>query len=337
MKNNSKFINFVKRFPVQLGAAFLIPTIAYTCSYLVSFDVVYHNLYYGGERISADHEHFELTGIKRVADVMQVASMFSYQGGTCYKNYYTVVADNFEAILIYNTDTMKVEHSISTDIINTEWHCNQIFFGSDFYSASDKFPILYISMENPKVHSLFAFRIYQLSGVYYVKQIQQIKLVFDEGGTIYYPNAFYDYSTNRLYYVGYTKNSYMSEPDNYLRYYQFYLPDYRIEQTEFKTSNSIEEPFELPSETAGQGGFISNGYLYQTFSFASKTDPLKTPKMKIVDLSNHKIVYDNQNLGEAFGVYKEFEHLAINESGHMYSLGNPFDIYEFEYVKVSKE
>ena len=51
--------------------------------------------------------------------------------------------------------------------------------------------------------------------------------------TVYYPNAFYDYSFNKVYYVGYTKNSYMKEDDNYLRFYQFYLPDHRIEEDQF--------------------------------------------------------------------------------------------------------
>ena len=329
-----RIINFLKKFPIQIIAIFLIPNLIYSFSFLFSTEYLYNNLYYDGEIIPADHEYFELTGIKRVADVMQVASMFSYQGGACCGNYYTVVADNFEAILIYNTVDMSVEHSISTGIINTDWHCNQIFFGKDYYSASDKFPLLYISMESAKVHSLIAFRIYQLSGVYYVKQIQKIELIFDDNDVIYYPNAYYDYSNEIVYYAGYTKKTYMNQPDNYLRYYQFALPDYRIETYEFHTSQSLEAPFELPSETATQGGFISEGYLYQAFSFASKTDPLKTPKMRIVNLATHTIVYENENLGASFGVYKEFEHLAVDNGGRMYSLGNPFDIYEFEYVRL---
>ena len=325
-------LRFIMKFPVHVAGVILIPSLVTSIVYLFSIEELYYNLYYYGERIHTDPENFQLKSIKKVANVVQVSSTFSYQGGACYENYYAVVTDNFEALLIYNTENkFKVEHNISTGIVNTDWHCNQMFFGTDFYSASDKFPLLYISMESPKVHSLFAFRIYQLSGVYYVKQIQQITLDFYDDKTVYYPNAYYDYDTNLVYYVGYTKNSYLKEEDNKLRYYTFYLPDYRIDQLSFFTDESEEEPFELPSETAGQGGFISKGYLYQTFSFASKDDPIRAPKMRIVDLRNHKIVYDNQNLGAAFGVYEEFEHLAISESGHMFSLGNPYNIYEFEY------
>ena len=333
MKRSQKFINFFKKYSVLITCSFLVPLMVTTSNHLFSYDSSYYNLYYDGEVIHADHENFKLTGIHKVANVMQVASAFSYQGGACYKEYYAVVTDNFEALLIYNTSLgMKVEHNIDTGILNTEWHCNQMFFGGDFYSSSDKFPILYISMEHANVHSLFGFRIYQISGAYYIKQIQKITLVFDTE-TVYYPNAFYDYSFNKVYYVGYTKNSYMKEDDNYLRFYQFYLPDHRIEEDQFLVSASEEEPFNLPSETAGQGGFISDGYLYQTFSFDSKTDPLKAPKMRIVNLYTHEIVYDNQNLGAEFGIYKEFEHLAISSDGTMYSVGNPFDIYEFEYDK----
>ena len=34
---------------------------------------------------------------------------------------------------------------------------------------------------------------------------------------------------------------------------------------------------------------------------------------------------------EPQSIYTEFEHLAINNKGRLISLGNPFDIYEFEY------
>ena len=87
----------------------------------------------------------------------------------------------------------------------------------------------------------------------------------------------------------------------------------------------------LPGETATQGGFISNSHLYQTFSFGSKTDPLRSPVMRVVDLKEKKIIKEYSNLGEDFGVYEEFEHVAINNKGRMVSIGNPSNIYEFEY------
>ena len=53
--------------------------------------------------------------------------------------------------------------------------------------------------------------------------------------------------------------------------------------------------------------------------------------MRVVNLEKREIIKDYQNLGEQFGAYEEFEHVAITNEGKMLSLGNPFNIYEFEY------
>lgn len=333
-----KIKEFFKKYPVIITLAVILPVSIYTLAYFVRTETYYYHYYYDGEYYQIDAEEFKLTGIKKVANVYQAASAFSYQGGACYEEYYAVVTDNFEAVIVYNTkENMKVEHVIDTNISNTYWHCNQMFFGPDYFSVHDKFPILYISMEHPDVNALMGFRIYQLGGEYFIKKISQFTLYFDDGkGPIYYPNAYYDFESKLLYYVGYTKKSYYQEADNYLRYYAFTMPDYRTEMDGWFTSQA-EETFELPSETACQGGCILDHYLYQTFSFASKTDPIKAPKMKVIDLVNHEIVYDNQNLGAEFGVYQEFEHVAINSDGKMYSLGNPFNIYEFTWTDESPD
>ena len=67
------------------------------------------------------------------------------------------------------------------------------------------------------------------------------------------------------------------------------MPSYREEYVELHTDNPIDT-FELPSETATQGGFISHSHLYQTFSFNSKDNPLRMPVMRVVDLKNKKII-----------------------------------------------
>ena len=122
-------LRFIMKFPVHIAGVILIPSLVTSIVYLFSTEVLYYNLYYQGERIHTDPENFQLKSIKKVASVLQVSSMFSYQGGACYENYYAVVTDNFEAILIYNTENkFKVEHNISTGIVNTDWHCNQMFF-----------------------------------------------------------------------------------------------------------------------------------------------------------------------------------------------------------------
>ena len=328
-----RFVNFLKRFPTLIVLSIIIPTLITTMRYIGTLEYYYNNLSFSGQDWAVNAETFELTGIRKRTSVFQTSSLFSYQGGVCYQNYYVICADSFESIIIYDTERLEKGpiHIVSTNMIVSDWHCNQIFFGTEFYAAHDKFPLLYVCMEHPGVLATYVFRIYQLGIDYQVSQIQKIQLVFDDDkGPLYFPNAYIDFQKESILYGGYTKNSYMREDDNYLRYYRFDIPDYRILDVEFATSKATEV-FELPSETATQGGFINGSYFYQTFAFGSKTDPLRTPKLRIVNLDTHKIIKQYDNLYESFGVAEEFEHLAVDLRGRLFSLGNPFTIYEFDY------
>ncbi|MBO4667864.1 MAG: hypothetical protein J5666_07070 [Bacilli bacterium] len=329
MKNN-KFLSFFKKYSTILVCAIVIPSVITIGQYLFANDKEYHNDYYQGERLDIDDSKFELTAIKKIGKVSQSSSNYSYQGAACYKDKYVVCLDGLEAIQIYDSNSMKLLHHID-GAFNREWHCNQAFFGDQYYKMSDEYPLFYISMEHKNVHSTMAFRIYKRGGVYHIEQVQTIKLVFDvEEDTLYYPNSYFDFDEGLIYYSGYTESNYMRSDSNKLKYYSFPMPSYKEEYYEFHTSNPIDS-FSLPSETATQGGFISHSHLYQTFSFGSKTDPLRAPVMRVVDLKNKTIIKEYNNLGEQFGVYTEFEHLAVNDKGKLISLGNPFDIYEFEY------
>ena len=331
MKKQHKFINWLKSFPTIVSLCIIIPSLVALTRYVFSTEYYYHNYFYSGTELNINDANFELTGINKIGKVSQSSANYSYQGGACYDNLYAVCLDNFQSILVYDTETMKLAHTINTGTFNTAWHCNQMFFGPYFYKTRDKYPLLYVSMEHPDVHSTMVFRIYQQAGEYYTELVQEIKLVFSfESDVIYFPNSYYDYDDNYIYYAGYTEKTYMKSDTNKLKFYRFYLPDYREEQEILETKYA-DVTFELPSETATQGGFISHHHLYQTFSFGSKTDPLRMPKMRVVNLENNTIIKDYQNLGEQFGVYEEFEHLAISKSGKLISLGNPLYLYEFTY------
>ena len=333
-KNKSFFLKvfeWLRKFPVMCTLAILIPVLIYSTIYTFSPEFAYSNLYYTGVDFDVDIKEFSIKKINPMFKIMDISSFSNYQGGTCYEEYYVLCSNNFECLLIYNMETLKVEHTIYTDMSNTDYHCNTIFFGPDFYSSIDKFPILYISMENESVEKTIGYRIYQDGGAYSITQIQTLNLICDEGTTrIYLPNSYYDYSTNLLYYSGYTEKSYMKSDTNKLKYYTFNFPDYRIAEYDFHTENAISS-FELPSETATQGGFISDHHLFQTFSFNSEIDPLRTPKMRVVDLNAGKIVYDEQDLGK-YGVYDEFENIAANKNGHLYGFGvKSLEVYDFEF------
>ena len=323
---------FLRKFPVIITMSILIPCLIYSGRYLFSTEYYYsHHLFYDGERINVQAERFALTGIKDVTKIMDISSFSNYQGGACYENYYAICSNNFECIIIYDMTTNKVEHAIYTNATNTDYHCNTCFFGPNFYSSEDKFPLLYISMENEPARCTNVYRIVQKAGQYKIEQVQQIFLEVDKEDYIYFPNSYYDYSSGKLYYAGYTKKSFLKSDDNLLRYYSFDLPDYRITMPVL-TSKDIDDRFDLPSETATQGGFISDGYLYQTFCFNSKTERVKAPKMRITDLVNHKVVLQYEDLGKEFGRYDEFENIAISRSGKLYATGQKRTmIYEFTY------
>lgn len=330
MKKN-KFLSFFSKYPVIIALIIIIPMLFSVTRYIFSEEISFHNDYYSGEKLDIDDTKFKLTGIKKIGKVAQESSNYSYQGAACYKDKYVVCLDNLEAIHIYDSNSMKLLHVVNGSF-NRNYHCNQIFFGNDYYKMSDEYPLVYISMENKNIHSTIAYRIYKRGGSYYLEEVQTLKLVFDkEEDTIYFPNSYYDYDEGLIYYGGYTEATYMRSESNKLRYYSFPMPSYREEYVELHTDNPIDR-FELDSETATQGGFISHSHLYQTFSFNSKDNPLRMPVMRVVDLKSQKIIKEYKNLGEEFGVYEEFEHVAINNKGKMISLGNPTSIYEFEYT-----
>ena len=328
--SDKKRSSFFKKYSTIMVCALVIPSLISICQYIFANNGEFHNDYYQGEKLDVDDSKFEITAIKKIGKVSQSSSNYSYQGAACYKDKYVVCLDGLEAIEIYDSYSMSLLHHIDGSF-NSEWHCNQAFFGDQYYKMSDEYPLFYISMEHKNVHSTIAFRIYSRGGVYHIEEVQTIKLVFDkEEDTIYYPNSYYDFDEGLIYYGGYTESNYMRSDTNKLKYYSFPMPSYREEYYELHTDNPIDS-FVLDSETATQGGFISHSHLYQTFSFGSKTDPLRAPVMRVVDLKSKTIIKEYKNLGEQFGVYTEFEHLAINDKGRLISLGNPFDIYEFEY------
>ena len=334
--------DFFKQFPVIIASAIIVPVLLYTGRYMFLAEDFYNNLYYAGEILPCKGSEFKIKKIKPVLNLMNISSYSNYQGGYCYENYYAIAGNNFECVLIYNMNTQKVEHTIYTQQTNTSFHCNNIFFGCDFYHAYDKFPLLYFSQENALIPCTIACRIENRGGVDTITPIQTIYLELSE--PLYYPNSYFDHSTGLLYYSGYTQNSYMRSSDNYLRYYSFLLPDYRV-STVSLTEDDALNTFKIPSETATQGGFISKGYLYQSFAGLSEAaapfnKPGEFPKFMIIDLNEGSVVYKEEDLrafGEGTAANEEFENVALAYNGKIYASGNThLKLYEIEYIIESK-
>ena len=321
--------SILKKFPVFMALIIIVPSLAFTGRYFFMSETYYNNFFFFGESVKCRGNEFELKGIRPLFTTMDVTSTHNFQGGTCYENYYVLCANNFEALLIYNMLSGKVEHVIMTNQYNTLYHCNTIFFGPEFYSSIDKFPVLFVSMEN--IGETIGYRIHQQDGIYKITEVQRITLQAEGNDKIYFPNSYLDYDNEYLIYSGYTKNTYMEEEDNKLRYYVFDLPNLRFRSEVLIPLNAVNT-FELPSLTATQGGFISEGFLYQTFSFHSDTDIKRAPKMRVVNIHKQTIVKQYDDLGASFGHYDEFENIAICGDGNIYGHGQrAFKIYQFDY------
>lgn len=331
----NRVLSFFKRFPVILVLGIFVAPTIYVGRYLFSPEHTFTNLYYQGESINGDPKNFEITEIKPLFKVTDISSFSNYQGGACYKNYYAVCSNNYECLLIYDMNTNKVAHTIYTNDVNTDFHCNTMFFGCDFYSSGDKFPLLYISQENQPSRCTIVCRIYKNGDMFSIKVIQTIYFETAPGEEIYYPNSYYDYETYTIYYAGYTKNSYMKEEENKIKFFSFTLPDFRLNDVVLNTADA-EETFTIDSETATQGGFVSDGYLYQSFSGLQEAAPPfnkpgEPPKMKIIDLNEGKVIKEYNDL-TIFDVHDEFENIALSASGRIFAHGNThLKIYEFKY------
>lgn len=337
-----KIRDFFKQYPIIIALAIVVPVLLYVGRYFFLDETFYNNLYYSGEYIDGKPEDFKIKKIKPVLNLMNISSYSNYQGASCYENYYAVAGNNFECVLIYNMSTLKVEHAIYTNATNTSYHCNNIFFGSDFYSAYDKFPLLYFSQENAPFPCTIACRIVSRGGVDSITQVQTITLDLKE--KLYYPNSYYDYINGVLWYGGYTTNSYMKSESNYLKYHAFALPDYRISRVSLNDEDSLFS-FTLPSETATQGGFVSGGCLYQSFAGLSEAavpfnKPGEFPKFMIIDLWEGQIIYKEENLkpfGEGTANNEEFENVALANNGKIYASGNThLKLYEIEFMMEPK-
>ena len=103
MKKNNKFLSFIKKYPFILGCVLIIPSIFTIGQYIFSVNMEYHNDYYSGETLDVIDSEFELTGIKKIGNVSQDSSNYSFQGAACYKDKYVVCLDGLEAIHIYES------------------------------------------------------------------------------------------------------------------------------------------------------------------------------------------------------------------------------------------
>lgn len=344
MKQN-KFFKVVLSFPFLLSAAVVVPISLSVLSYALSPNNRFHNdEKFHGHILEGDPSTFKFEKINRLFKIENHSSWNNYQGGAFYNQYYCLAANNFENLLIYDMANYKIDEVILDCGVDTSYHCNTIAFGTDFYSKKDKYPLLYISMENPDVHCTNVYRLIRKSNRYVTSKVQEIIFPSAKECGVYLPNSYIDHNNvieqdglalhqAYLYYSGYTQNSYKKSDDNKLRYFRFPLPKAANEDQDYDFTIKLKDQVlsqiekglyhDVPSETATQGGFIANGYLYQTFAFHDN------PIMRILNLRDFSLTY-SEEIGK-YGVFDEYENIGTYNN-RIFAFGiKKLSIFEFKF------
>ena len=347
MKQN-KFTKVVLSLPFLVSVSLVIPIGLSLLSYALSPNNRFDNDKYMGHNINGDPHTFKMEKIERLFKIENHSTWSNYQGGAFYNQYYCLAANNFENLLIYDMSKYKMDNVILDCEVNNSYHCNTISFGTTFYSRKDKYPLLYISMENSDVHCTNVYRLVKKSSQYHAEKVQVIVFPTAKECGVYLPNSYIDHNNcieqeglalhqPYLYYSGYTTPKsphYQKADDNKLRFFRFPLPkapsetDTEYEETIYLKDQVISQTqkglyHDVPSETATQGGFISNGYLYQTFAFHDN------PIMRILDLRDYSLIY-NEEIGK-YGVFDEYENIGTYNN-RIFAFGiKKLSIFEFKF------
>ncbi|MCR5505956.1 MAG: hypothetical protein K6F07_03080, partial [Bacilli bacterium] len=272
MKN--KFLRVITSMPVLLPAIVIIPVALSVLAYVASPNNRFNNETYKGHHIEGDAESFKLEKVDKLFKINNYSTWSNYQGGAFYNNFYCLAANNLENLIIYDMKTYKLEEVVSEADTNNSYHCNTIAFGTTFYSRKDKFPLLYISMENSDVHCTNVYRIARRSTNYYLELLQEIVFPAANECGVYLPNSYIDHNNALetdglelgkpyLYYSGYTQNSYKQADNNKLRFFRFDLPKAPKEGTDYPFTVNLKDQVldqiknnkyhDVPSQTATQG------------------------------------------------------------------------------------
>ena len=303
------------------------------------------NVVFDGYDIGGFGSDFELIGNTRLFRIPSFSKQNNYQGGAFYNNYYCLAANNLEALVIYDMDSKNLYTIVTPADENPSYHCNNISFGTTFYSDNDEFPLLYVSMENTEVHYTNVYRIRRRGSSPYLTKVQTIHFPDFKTSECHLPNSYIDHKNSLIYYGGYTEKTYNQTDTNKLRFFCFDIPDAPHDMmTKYERSAcanvflTISEAKYSPcistsSQTATQGGFISNGYLYQSYGIHEpffrviNLDPAVSDDERVKEYDLGKM---NKNNPGSF-LIDEFENIGFYD-GHIYAYGQQkMSIYEFNY------
>lgn len=183
------------------------------------------------------------------------AGVSSRQGGAIYGNYLFQFHNTLETIVVYRLDTAQnVQVLNMTPMANC--HAGSGGFSSEFYSAGDPFPLLYISSMDEK--KVYVYRITGTEGSWSISLVQTITLSLG----FYLPNIAIDAANGRGVIFGYAANSWSNPSANYSIICEFDLP---LADQQTVTITKFDGMFRLPFIYAQQGGCARWGKLFLSF------------------------------------------------------------------------
>lgn len=77
-----------------------------------------------------------------------MSSIAAHQSAACYGDYMVTFTDQMSSIRLYNLRTKTLLATVTRSSLDEFHHCNQSFFGTQFYEEGDAFPLVYISVNN---------------------------------------------------------------------------------------------------------------------------------------------------------------------------------------------
>jgi len=156
-----------------------------------AYDVSGNRVYTG----NTDYDHYTIT------DYINL-SVGNAQGFDIYNGYIFQLISG-DKMNVYNVETAS---AVATNVFIESDHGDSASFSNDFYSASDEFPLIYVTADtNPA--KIYINQVTTSSSVL----IRTLSFSIDQAG--YYAAAAVDFDNQVLYMVGYTEQAYLSDND----------------------------------------------------------------------------------------------------------------------------
>lgn len=173
------------------------------------------------------------------------------QGAAVFNNLLFQCHDTNDIIDIYDLQTNEHLQSIKLEG-DSITHCNNVDFGREYYSESDRFPLLYLQVRE-KYHKTLVFRIVEEDSIMRLDKVQTLQFE-----PLNWCTTTIDARKRKMYVLR------LGKEINYL--YRFNLPKVSEGDLTFHISNA-SKTIEIPKVKQNQDATIHRRFLYRIYGF----------------------------------------------------------------------